>query len=366
MKRNIILLFLLTCFCQSCGKGDSYGKEIQIAIDYKNLSEVNLSKFADNVQIIRLETNDSCLIGDVSNVQLFDDRIYILDELSNRLFVFDRNGKFIFVLDRAGNGPGEYIHLKDFVVNSDGIFLLDFTGRSINHYNFDLKFIRKMKSTSYSSNLLVADDHTFLLYNIPSMKPGDYRLTQLDSSGQVLNKSFPQKTILEKTLSNWASSNIFQYCNQTSYYSGAFDYVIYANINGVWEKNVRFSFGDKTFPADENLSDEDMADEDFPYIFRRNYFVSEQFIIIDFILKNDRYHSFYNKRNRELDYGKIKNDMIPNYNRFFPRWFSSNYLIESVDAMFVLDDFKELMKWNKSLENLKEDDNPVLVMYNLK
>jgi hypothetical protein len=61
----------------------------------------------------------------------------------------------------------------------------------------------------------------------------------------------------------------------------------------------------------------------------------------------------------------VENDIIPGYDRFFPRWSTNNCLIESVDAGYVVEDFPVLIKAG-SLTDLQPDDNPVLVLYTFK
>jgi hypothetical protein len=81
----------------------------------------------------------------------------------------------------------------------------------------------------------------------------------------------------------------------------------------------------------------------------------------------------YNLKTKETRAGKVKNDLIPDYESIFPVKRNShgnqtgNFLIEFIETEWILDgNHKGLCKLNESLKNLKEDDNPVLVIYEFK
>ena len=59
--------------------------------------------------------------------------------------------------------------------------------------------------------------------------------------------------------------------------------------------------------------------------------------------------------------GKIKNDLIENF-RFFPRWGNGNLLIEEINPDLLYQYFPSLLN-RKELLELKEEDNPVVILY---
>ena len=77
-----------------------------------------LSDIASSFSIIPLETNDSCLIGEISKLEFFNENIFVLDKIySARLFVFSKNGKFLYDIGKRGTAPDEYIQINDFSIS---------------------------------------------------------------------------------------------------------------------------------------------------------------------------------------------------------------------------------------------------------
>lgn len=67
-------------------------------------------------EVLTLNTPESLLVGIINSVQLFDNRIYLLDSNSGML-VFDIKGNFISKIGNKGRGPGEYISSRVFSID---------------------------------------------------------------------------------------------------------------------------------------------------------------------------------------------------------------------------------------------------------
>ena len=69
---------------------------------------VSLKEDVASVSYVPLETTDSCLISNVSNLVMDDEFIFVENGKTQQIFQFTREGKYVRQLGRAGNGPGEY------------------------------------------------------------------------------------------------------------------------------------------------------------------------------------------------------------------------------------------------------------------
>lgn len=93
---------------------------IKIDIPLEDKDNVTmLSEVVDSVQIIALETNDSCIIGSYSKIVTDGQKLFIMDAMSNSIFTFDYNGEFLFSIGSRGRGPFEFIEMCDFCVLSN-------------------------------------------------------------------------------------------------------------------------------------------------------------------------------------------------------------------------------------------------------
>ena len=156
MKQVTIKLFFLLLTFASCDfSGNKHVSIKQFEIDSSvyvlNLDtvpeseqSVNLSSIFPKVKTIILETTKESVIGRVRWLQVFDDRIFIMDD--NRahgiVLSFDMNGKFLRTIGRIGAGPDEYMYAKDFTIDpvKKEIHIL-YSDRHINRYTLDGAFV---------------------------------------------------------------------------------------------------------------------------------------------------------------------------------------------------------------------------------
>lgn len=140
MKLQQILLFLFILSISSCKNNNNADKESilnTIKINSNKLHEEGyLSSLVKDFQIVPLETNDSSLILDIRKVMCYKDYIYILDKSTFRLLLFENNGKFIKQIGKRGQGPGEYLELLDFTIDTigDRLLLADYRNTFLKPY----------------------------------------------------------------------------------------------------------------------------------------------------------------------------------------------------------------------------------------
>lgn len=122
---------------------------------------LSLSEMAENAECVDLTDSisficlsDSCqdaLFKGINKCMIHKDWIYILDYFgTSTLTVFNMDGDFLFKVGSQGNGMGEYHKITDFDVHDDKIYLLDSQLRKIFVYHGDGRF---MKEYSYNGKL---------------------------------------------------------------------------------------------------------------------------------------------------------------------------------------------------------------------
>jgi hypothetical protein len=374
IKMKYLLIFFLIITLSCCSNNTKEHDNV-LAIDYKNLEEIRLSGYVSDIKVVKLATSDDVLIGEIVKVEIFNNRIYILDRLSNALFIFTDEGEFLYKLRNIGQGPGEYIYLFDFDVTNDGLYLSDI-GIAILHYDNDFNFVRKINHHSVAGNFVMNDEY-FWIFREPH--PATYnQILMIDKNGRTVEEFFQKKASESEV--NLASSNLFQKQKSHIYFSPRYGNTIYEwNGENKWQEFITLSFGDKTFDKDINeyySKNAIMNDADFPYIVRKDFFVFHNFLLCDFHIDSRLYCCFYDLKTKEVKAGKVKNDLIPNYESWFPMSYnghssqSNNCFIECVSPEWILSEeygyYKGLCKLNESLKYLTEDDNPVLVIYEFK
>jgi hypothetical protein len=164
MKR-VIYLFCVVSLCISCTntKPDTRNIEAVYTVNLDSIKPEGVplmtSAIFKNVKTIILEDHDDAVIGSINELQVFEDNIFILDNIfAEKLFVFDKKGKFIRQIGSKGPGPGEYTSIEDFCINREKreIYLLDGRKNCVFVYSLDtgkylstLKFNLKESSCEY-------------------------------------------------------------------------------------------------------------------------------------------------------------------------------------------------------------------------
>lgn len=101
--------------------------------------------------IIPLETKDNCLISKISQMEINDDKIFILDWKLNSLYVFNINGEFLNKIGNIGKGPGEYIRPRYFFLDKKEKLVKVFDAPMTKLISFDYtgKFVREIRLNEY-------------------------------------------------------------------------------------------------------------------------------------------------------------------------------------------------------------------------
>ena len=107
-------------------------------------SDVSFEDLFSKIEIIPLETSDSCLLVDVEKIVHVDSLLYVFDSRRPALYVFDEKGAFVRQISRWGDGPGDHLLISDFMVdkNQQTIGLLSPNGY-MGIYDLCGKFIRQ-------------------------------------------------------------------------------------------------------------------------------------------------------------------------------------------------------------------------------
>ena len=336
-----------------------------------NSGEVQLSNYVDSITVIPLETTDESLIARASNIVLFQDKIFISDAVAQQLIVFSNTGKHIKTFHKRGQGGGEYISLTNFFITKEYIYILDISNRIILVYNHDFQFINRIKLESPAHNLIIQDNNIWL-YNIPGQTyDKDFELTCINTENQTFNL-FERKYINGNNIKNitfWIGGNVFHSLNEQSFYSEQYGNKIYKLGKNSPTLYLDLDFGDYTIPETKSifLQESVLYSADFPYVAKEFFSISSKYNIVRFCnAKGKSNHIFQNKKNGEIQFGTVKNDIIPNY-RFIPIFATDNILIEPISAALLFDeDFNGILDFEPSLRNVSEEDNFVLIFYHLK
>jgi hypothetical protein len=353
-----ILTSLLLFFSCTQEKSEDF---LEIMVNPDSEEIINISSFIKGYKLIKIDTQEKSLISNPQKIQYYKGNFYILDTYQNSILMIDNHGNSKRKLSKQGNGPGEYYQITDFVVYHDYLYVLDNSKAIILYYDTTFTFVDKINTETYAKNFAI-NEHSLWLYNVPKLIKNDHQITQI-AMGRNSKKEYLPKNTLQETY-GWGGPNVFYTHQNNLYLSPIHDNTIYLLKQSSIEPVFKINFGKNSFPEKDNTNKYNVFEKDFKYALKQNYFITSKYVLFDFFYKLDRFFGIYNKEDSTFLQGKITNDLIKKL-RFSPSWGNDNFLIDAIPSDVIYNSFPFLLE-HKEIESLKADDNPVIVLYQLK
>jgi hypothetical protein len=156
---------------------------------------ISLSAFVDKIDIIPLEFNNSCILGEIGKVMVCGNNIFVLESWRpSTVYRFDMQGNFLNGIGARGQGQGELVELRDFAVNEEEqlIYLQDNYRQSILSCTFDGEVKEVIKINQYADHIHYKNGLFYLFRDQPKL--GElYSLVIRDIHGGIKERFFPSK-----------------------------------------------------------------------------------------------------------------------------------------------------------------------------
>lgn len=379
----IIIFFLFACNNQVSKNKlvKANLKTIKINGDINNLLQID-SLFSE-IKAIPLETRDDCLISRIVKIIIYNDKIFLQDK-AKRLLVFNIQGKFLHQIGKKGNGPGEYLELRDFEIDKNGnIYVLEF--KKILKYDNQGNYLNTIRFNNPSENCnptqFVSLKNDFFLWNFGrfTMKAkGDkfYALYQMDSKGKIRNNFLEVKN-------NYSGNyNQFKKYKDFVLIDPLFGSNIIYTIDSIGIKERYYiDFGNRTLniPIPEgfnSLLDFKKGIINSYYLSILGFTESKDWLYFTFSYRMNRYNAYYSKK---LDKSFISKVYPRNLGRIAPSLISTVYnddFIALCETQTLMDDILVCKTKNNisesekriinSLKLITSNDNPVLLICSMR
>lgn len=363
MKHKYIYIsfLVLTLFFVSCNKlNDNSVKKYRIDFDKSN----PLKEFVKHTELIKLETNESSLIRDISKVEFYKKYIYVFDLSQNIIVIFNQDGKYKNTINNVGQGPKEYLNINDFGINifSDQLYILDAIKQLLFYYDLqgnlvEIKKLPKLTEGSYFS-LQFCNTNTILFWTSDDKN----RLKVMDCvKNSFTLESFPKKE--HARMAYLFSDSLFMEEMSNLVYS--FDEgkikekyrIDIASLSPeLKSKEIFKSFDNKSYITFINKL---INSENIDYVIK---YINEnsKFILISFYRKSVYYTYIINKETGSFySFSNIDKNFIP-----FIKYMNNDFLVGVYES-----DFEYMYKSIINpidmdiLNNISEECNPVLIKY---
>lgn len=359
--------------------------------EFKMFKTIDFSSKIDSVQFIELEFGDESIITNVSRVEIFESKIYVLDTKTSLVFIFDIDGNFRFKINYIGEGPGEYAQLDYFDLDFENreIVLTDLMSYWIMRYDLSGNFISRQKIPFWCDAAISTHDKGVVLYaNYRSNEDKlgqEYNLYFLDSVMGISKSYFPYSSsaYVNPRIRFATPSNgpFYTYNKQSNFYTPYGNMIYNIDKEGLVKK-FKIDFGEKNF--DNSLFDK--PNELVAYMKEGEYNLLREIQETDNYLfflfsRNKSVHaiySFYDKRTKNSFSGtEVKvgdNTRLPGlikgtFEDFFISIVQPSSIIswkENVNANnWKLNEGFAKIQYDFS-EQLEAADNPVVMIFKLK
>ncbi|MDR1180924.1 MAG: 6-bladed beta-propeller [Bacteroidales bacterium] len=417
MKKIFILIYLLSIFtgCSDEIKTEKY-PIIDLVGSVEKYQRVFCSDYFSSIDLIPLETNEECLlrIGPSPKIILKDSFIFMSGDC---LYAFDRSGKFLNQIGRKGQGPGEYLYSSSFFLNTDKSVLYVEDLYKILEYDSNGNHIRTMHTPKLNDkgliNLSYVGDDLFIgsMFNDGKNK---YKYCLFDKNGEI-SECFPNYVFFNREkerASTYDRALDPIHVDNQLYLKDYINDTLYSLEKSKLQPAYIFELGKYSYPIEylETFNIEN------PHPLNSFIFGTGLGIVgtPKFFFYNIRVPDLFSKPKAKPRYSPLLNKLIPNesyvygiYNieqktnilldtdehfqkgfvndlngglPFIPKYYAGNNIV--VDVWFP-EDMKEMLseeyfasqtikdqqvyqKLKELLKDLKEDDNPVVVVAKLK
>ena len=161
---NFVVIFVLMNLtdCNTNKRENEYG-HIDLVNGLKKKEFFSLSKIAEEIEYIFLETNDNCLVADIHRIVYDPPYFFITDRFQKAVFIFYETGKYVNKISAVGQGPHEYTEIYSFDAKDSMIYILDYNMRKIFKYDVKGKFYNALRVEERPSFIKIINENEILI-----------------------------------------------------------------------------------------------------------------------------------------------------------------------------------------------------------
>ncbi|MDE6452152.1 MAG: 6-bladed beta-propeller, partial [Odoribacter sp.] len=323
MKVNNVFLFSILLLLFSCRQGGNSQENLTVfSIEDFEGKELKVDEHFSHVKLLPLQLDTNRIIGQVKDVCVIGDTIFLLDGMASTLYSFDKNGgKYLASASKKGHGPNEYINPVALSVDAGNLYVLDMSASRIIKFDKDLNAVESIRFDFPASDF-IALDSGFLLYNLTPTS-GKGKFVHINGKGEYVNSFvFPKE---KEKFNNILGGGKTFFENEESdvFVFEPYGEIVYKWYNDTLQPLYRMDFGKLGIPSGIDRYSINLYEE--PYVFCGNIFMLSDMFIPSYFYKSQRYYGFIPLSEGESMFGIVKDKCynIP----FFPQWQHGNELI---------------------------------------
>lgn len=363
-------------------------------IDIEDVSTFKISNLFDELDYIKLETNDTFLVDEINKLIVNDELIFV--NSNNMILIFDLSGKIVRKLDKEGKGPDEYIALTDFVLDEESqiIEILDSQAETIIYYNLNGEKVGELFIGLDAQSFIKLNDKYLFYCGNQFGDLNKYKLVYFDIDSKKILKQYIPINLKEASYLHINDNvNFSNFSDSITFWHSINDTIYYVDEEKV-DPRIIIETGDNKIPEQLFKADypsivqfaSKLTSSDFMYG-TVNFIENDSFILFGVRQKSKLYHIIYQKEYDKITVAdSIHFDLIME-NFIEPTNYSNLPVYRDESSVYyVINPFEyipklELLKksyspdqWEEILlrypfihdldQNAKQFDNPYILIFN--
>lgn len=350
----------------------------------RHMKDIHTTDLIKDYKLIPLETRDSVIIGKIDKAILYKDRIYIaIFHREQAVYIFNLQGKFLHKINKIGRGPEEYLQLSDIFIDQNNQTLNLLSRIDAKLLTYDINNLNIIKSSplpkAFYKMISLKDHYLGHSGNYTQNKNEPYNLWYMDSDFKIMNKAMIIDSLWESKMTNIRPLSIYK---DTIYYITPTDFNIY-----------RYDGKEVTISHSVNFGKCQLSSEQISYDEYKKFCLSPDYITAIRIFQETPNYYFYwivesgqdrlcvhDKNNQESTICEL----APYSGKYFIPFgdiidITQDHIITSIEASemseylkgyneyvnFEKDYPEQIQRMRKELPDIKENDNPCIVIYSL-
>lgn len=380
MMYKYVILFVGMLLGALCGCTSQKG-ETCLEAEFVDFGKVQTCKSSELIKVERflpLETSDRSLLGSIDQLEVWKDRIYLLDTYkTNAVLVFSAtDGKFIRKMEGTGNGPGEFLSPHAFWIDRSGgsLYVMDRMMSRLLKYDLEsFNYEEEIKLPGLAPLAFCVPAEGEYLYYFPLRKNdlfGGKQYVKADKEGNVLTTYYDAPASGRILHGNAAPFYSYEGRMRVCPY---FSNRIYEWVNDSLQVCWELKWGDRTLPeADVFEKSEDSGDvmrEILSNGYIRFLYVYENraALAVKYYVQKDLYLSVWNKvsgRVANVKATAVQDDLGLGGLFPLPVGTDGDLLVGSLSLLDMEEEVTSL-ELKACLKQVDKEGNPVLVFYRL-
>ena len=381
---NLVKLIGVLCLFMICACKEEkfdYGIPLNtISFDFeKDKGDFSdLLNLIDSIQVVKLETNENCLISQIAKIVYDKNHIYILDAgmPSAGLLKYTLSGKFVQKIANKGKGPGEYIRLDDFLLVNGQFVLLDTVTGKIMFFSKAGDFINEFSINQAAEKFGQVDTNLFAIFkgNRPStLSLSHHKISIIDNKGNTVKNLMKMPSYLRgKSLELYKPTASF---GKELLYIDPFSNDIFCVNKDSLAIKYRFDFGKHSFDNYNYFlkSNKQLSTGQLLTAINKkdvvnnldNFNETEKYLSFYCLKKGKQFLLYYNKEEKKsyIFQPLIVPHIYSDYNSFVSSVPSSVFEDMKQDNLKELSKDRLFSKFVPIIEQTEASDNPILVTY---